>query len=98
MNIEMGDQGPRAKNEVERSTRRKAKMIRPRLELGTFCVLDRCDNQLRHRTDRENAVPSNLKPKRVSRRVDHGRRKIGAQDGAGPKTPDSQNSDVWGVH
>ena len=25
-------------------------MIRPRLELGTFCVLDRCDNQLRHRT------------------------------------------------
>jgi hypothetical protein len=27
------------------------KMIRPRLELRTFCVLDRCDNQLRHRTD-----------------------------------------------
>lgn len=25
-------------------------LIRPRLELGTFCVLDRCDNQLRHRT------------------------------------------------
>ena len=25
-------------------------MIRPRLELRTFCVLDRCDNQLRHRT------------------------------------------------
>ena len=27
------------------------KVIRPRLELRTFCVLDRCDNQLRHRTD-----------------------------------------------
>ena len=26
------------------------KMIRPGLEPGTFCVLDRCDNQLRHRT------------------------------------------------
>ena len=26
------------------------KMIRSRLELETFCVLDRCDNQLRHRT------------------------------------------------
>ena len=25
-------------------------MIRPGLEPGTFCVLDRCDNQLRHRT------------------------------------------------
>ena len=25
-------------------------MIEPRLELGTFCVLDRCDNQLRHPT------------------------------------------------
>ncbi len=24
-------------------------MSRPRLELSTFCVLDRCDNQLRHR-------------------------------------------------
>ena len=28
----------------------KIKMIRPGLEPGTFCVLDRCDNQLRHRT------------------------------------------------
>ncbi len=26
-------------------------MSRPRLELRTFCVLDRCDNQLRHRPD-----------------------------------------------
>ena len=26
------------------------KMIRPGLEPGAFCVLDRCDNQLRHRT------------------------------------------------
>ena len=26
------------------------KMVRPGLEPGTFCVLDRCDNQLRHRT------------------------------------------------
>ena len=25
-------------------------MIRPGLEPGAFCVLDRCDNQLRHRT------------------------------------------------
>ena len=25
------------------------KMSRPRFELRTFCVLDRCDNQLRHR-------------------------------------------------
>ena len=25
------------------------KVSRPRLELRTFCVLDRCDNQLRHR-------------------------------------------------
>ena len=25
------------------------KMRRPRFELGTFCVLDRCDNRLRHR-------------------------------------------------
>jgi hypothetical protein len=25
-------------------------MVRPGLEPGTFCVLDRCDNQLRHRT------------------------------------------------
>ncbi len=24
-------------------------MSRPRFELRTFCVLDRCDNQLRHR-------------------------------------------------
>ena len=29
---------------------REDKMIRPGLEPGTFCVLDRCDNQLRHRT------------------------------------------------
>lgn len=28
-----------------------AKVIRARFELATFCVLDRCDNQLRHRTD-----------------------------------------------
>jgi hypothetical protein len=28
----------------------RQKVIRPRLELRTFCVLDRCDNQLRHRT------------------------------------------------
>jgi hypothetical protein len=27
------------------------KMSRPRIELRTFCVLDRCDNQLRHRPD-----------------------------------------------
>jgi hypothetical protein len=26
------------------------KMVRPGFEPGTFCVLDRCDNQLRHRT------------------------------------------------
>ena len=26
-------------------------MSRPRIELRTFCVLDRCDNQLRHRPD-----------------------------------------------
>jgi hypothetical protein len=25
-------------------------MVRPGLEPGAFCVLDRCDNQLRHRT------------------------------------------------
>ena len=25
-------------------------MVRPGFEPGTFCVLDRCDNQLRHRT------------------------------------------------
>ena len=29
---------------------REEKMVRPGLEPGTFCVLDRCDNQLRHRT------------------------------------------------
>ena len=29
----------------------KEKMVRPGFEPGTFCVLDRCDNQLRHRTD-----------------------------------------------
>jgi hypothetical protein len=28
---------------------RKQKVSRPRFELRTFCVLDRCDNQLRHR-------------------------------------------------
>jgi hypothetical protein len=33
-------------------TTTKRKMIRPGLEPGTFCVLDRCDNQLRHRTAR----------------------------------------------
>ena len=27
----------------------KKPMSRPRFELRTFCVLDRCDNQLRHR-------------------------------------------------
>ena len=27
----------------------KDEMSRPRIELRTFCVLDRCDNQLRHR-------------------------------------------------
>jgi hypothetical protein len=27
------------------------KVSRPRIELRTFCVLDRCDNQLRHRPD-----------------------------------------------
>ena len=26
------------------------KMVRPGFEPGAFCVLDRCDNQLRHRT------------------------------------------------
>ena len=26
------------------------RMVRPGLEPGAFCVLDRCDNQLRHRT------------------------------------------------
>lgn len=26
-------------------------LSRPRIELRTFCVLDRCDNQLRHRPD-----------------------------------------------
>ena len=25
-------------------SQRKKKMIAPRIELGTFCVLDRCDN------------------------------------------------------
>ena len=29
----------------------RKKMVRPGFEPGTFCVLDRCDNQLRHRTD-----------------------------------------------
>ena len=29
---------------------RKKRMVRPGFEPGTFCVLDRCDNQLRHRT------------------------------------------------
>ena len=36
-------------------TRRK--MIRPGLEPGTFCVLDRCDNQLRHRTACHSSPP-----------------------------------------
>ena len=27
-------------------------MISPRLDLGTFCVLDKCDNQLHHETIR----------------------------------------------
>ena len=37
---------------LERSAQlsRRDKMIRPGLEPGPFCVLDRCDNQLRHRT------------------------------------------------
>ena len=38
--------GPRWRKSKEKC----AVVIRPRLELGTFCVLDRCDNQLRHRT------------------------------------------------
>ena len=33
------------------TTGKTQKMIRARFELATFCVLDRCDNQLRHRTD-----------------------------------------------
>ena len=40
-------------------------MIRPRLELRTFCVLDRCDNQLRHRTDNNEWWLTNYKQKQA---------------------------------
>ena len=36
------------------------KMIRPGLEPGTFCVLDRCDNQLRHRTLRNRVASGSI--------------------------------------
>ena len=39
----------------------REKMIRPGLEPGTFCVLDRCDNQLRHRTVEKDAAWSVIK-------------------------------------
>ncbi|CUM55387.1 unnamed protein product [Debaryomyces tyrocola] len=29
---------------------KKKRMILPRIELGTFCVLSRCHNQLDHKT------------------------------------------------
>ena len=36
-------------------------MIRPGLEPGAFCVLDRCDNQLRHRTVDKGSVRSYMR-------------------------------------
>ena len=37
------------RSQTARFKKSKKRMTQPRLELGTFCVLDRCDNQLRHR-------------------------------------------------
>ena len=36
---------------LNRNIRKKTKMISPRIELGTFCVLSRCHNQLDHETN-----------------------------------------------
>ena len=44
----LGDVAPRTKRLFRLWKRNK--MVRPGFEPGTFCVLDRCDNQLRHRT------------------------------------------------
>ena len=38
------------KTKKRRKRQKKQKMISPRIELGTFCVLSRCHNQLDHET------------------------------------------------
>ena len=38
------------RNEIASYPWVEKRMVRPGLEPGAFCVLDRCDNQLRHRT------------------------------------------------
>ena len=38
------------KKKKRRKRQKKQKMISPRIELGTFCVLSRCHNQLDHET------------------------------------------------
>ena len=36
------------------------KLISPRIELGTFCVLSRCHNQLDHETNLKNYVDGTI--------------------------------------
>ena len=45
---------------------RNKNMVRPGFEPGTFCVLDRCDNQLRHRTAQR--VPQKFLPEQEDAR------------------------------